>query len=98
MITRFDELLLDESPDAIVATTPDGPIVYWSKGAEAIFGYTNGEAVSRLLDDLVVPSDRTDEERRIVNDAIDRDISTYESLRRCKDGSVVYVDTSRKSL
>ena len=47
MLMRLDELLLDESPDAIVATTPDGRIVYWSKGAEAIFGYTAGEAVSR---------------------------------------------------
>jgi PAS domain S-box-containing protein len=98
MLTRLDELLLDESPDAIVATTPDGRIVYWSKGAEAIFGYASGEAVSRLVVDLLVPADRTDEERRVVSAAINGDLSTYESMRRRKDGSIAYVDVSCKAV
>lgn len=28
----------DEAPDAIVATTLEGNIVYWNKGAESTFG------------------------------------------------------------
>jgi protein-histidine pros-kinase len=98
MMTRLDQLLLDESPDAIVATTPDGRVVYWSKGAEAIFGYTSSEAVSHLADDLLVPADRTQEEHRIIDVATNGDVATYESLRRRKDGSVVYVDISRKAV
>ena len=98
MLTRLDELLLDESPDAIVATTPDGRIVYWSKGAEAIFGYTAGEAVSRLVNDLLVPPDYTDEEHRVVESVIAGKLCTYESLRRRKDGSFVHVDISCKAV
>ncbi len=98
MLTRLDQLLLDEAPDAIVATTPDGRIVYWSKGAEEIFGYACAEAVSRLVSDLLVPADRADEERRIVADAINGNLSTYESMRRRKDGSFVYVDISCKAV
>src|SRR6478735_4324741 len=98
MLMRLDELLLDESPDAIVATTPDGRIVYWSKGAEAIFGYTAGEAVSRLVNDLLVPPDYTDEEHRVVESVIAGKLCTYESLRRRKDGSFVHVDISCKAV
>jgi len=98
MLTRLDELLLDESPDAIVATTPDGRIVYWSKGAEAIFGYTGSEAVSRLVNDLLVPPDYTDEEHRVVESVIAGKLCTYESLRRRKDGSFVHVDISCKAV
>ena len=44
MKTDFDHLLLTETPDAVVVTTPDGKVVHWNKGAETIFGYTNTEA------------------------------------------------------
>jgi PAS domain S-box-containing protein len=46
MKTDFDELLLDESPDAIVATTPEGKVMYWSKVAETVFGHTRAEAAA----------------------------------------------------
>ncbi|HSH14849.1 MAG TPA: PAS domain S-box protein, partial [Verrucomicrobiae bacterium] len=35
-----DRLLLDESPDAVIATTVKGAVIYWSRGAEHIFGFT----------------------------------------------------------
>ena len=56
--TRLSEFLLGESPDAIVATTPDGTVAYWSKGAETILGYTSGEAVGRSIYETIVPPDR----------------------------------------
>src|ERR1700680_2699398 len=34
----FEKLLLDESPDALIATTTDGRVLYWSRGGESIFG------------------------------------------------------------
>ena len=92
----FDKLLLDESPDAVIATTQEGNILYWSKGAEAVFGYTNAEAVGRSLNDTIVPPDRIEEERRILREAIETGFSNYESLRRKKDGSLVYVVISSK--
>ncbi len=94
----FNKLLLDESPDAIIATTPAGEVLYWTKGAEAVFGYTSAEAIGHLVNELVVPPDRMEEERRILQEALETGFSTYHSLRRHKDGSLVYVDISSKAI
>ena len=98
MNTDFDTLLLDESPDAIVASTPEGKLMYWSKGAENMFGYACAEAVGRSIEEIIVPPERIVEERQILKEAIEARISTYESIRRRKDGSLLYVDISIKAI
>ncbi len=98
MKTNFDRLLLNESPDAVVATTVEGKVMFWSKGAEVVFDYTSEEAVGRLLNDLVVPPDRAEEEQKILQEAIQTGFATYETLRRRKDGSLVYVDITSKAV
>jgi PAS domain S-box-containing protein len=91
----FEKLLLDESPDALIATTTHGKVLYWSRGAESIFGYSSAEALGRSVEEIIVPADRVEEERAILNEAIQTGFSsTYESIRRRKDGSRVYVDIS----
>jgi PAS domain S-box-containing protein len=42
-----DQLVHSSLPDAVITTTADGNVTYWSKGAQAMFGYTNAEAVGR---------------------------------------------------
>ena len=98
MKTDFDHLLLTETPDAVVVTTPDGKVVHWNKGAETIFGYTNTEAVGRAVNEIIVPPDRIDEERKIFRETLETRSATYESIRRRKDGSLVYVDISSKAV
>ena len=97
-MTDFDKLLLNESPDAVIATTPEGKVLYWSKGAELVFGYTSADAVGRVLNEIIVPPDRLDEERKIFRQAVEIGFSTYESIRYKKDGSLVYVDISSKAV
>jgi PAS domain S-box-containing protein len=48
---------MDESPDAVIATSPEGKVLYWSKGAEAIFGFSSAEALGRAVDEIIVPRD-----------------------------------------
>jgi PAS domain S-box-containing protein len=98
MKTDFGKLLLDESPDAVIAINRDGEVLYWSKGAEAVFGYASAEAVGRAVNDLVVPPDRIEEERKILREALETGFSAYESVRRRKDGSPVYVDISSRAV
>jgi PAS domain-containing protein len=43
MTTAFDNPLLNETPDAIVITTPDDEAVDWNKRAETDFGYRSAE-------------------------------------------------------
>jgi len=92
----FVTLLADESPDAAIITTADGRILYWNQRACAIFQYTASEATGRTVDDLLVPADRISDEQRVRAETLKTGITTYEFLRRCKDGSLIYVDVSSK--
>lgn len=94
----LDTLVLQETPDAVILTTPEGTILYWGAGAEAIFGYSRAEAVGALLLELIVSEDRQHEEHSILRETLACGLSQYESLRRRKDGSLVYVDISSKAI
>jgi protein-histidine pros-kinase len=98
METDFTNLLLRETPDAVIVTTPEGKVVYWNKGAEIVFGYGPAEVLDRWLDELVVPQDRLQEEEQIRKETRESGSSTYESMRRRKDGSLIYVDISTKAI
>jgi protein-histidine pros-kinase len=94
----FDDLILNETPDAVIITTPEGKVVYWNKGAETVFGYTSAEAVGCPVNDLIVTPDRFEEEGKILREALATGFSAYESIRRKKDGSTVYVAISSKAV
>src|ERR1043166_3323409 len=98
MSFEFDKLLLEKSPDALIASTPEGNVLYWNQGAEQMFGYNAEEAVNHSLNDLVVPAERVEEEARIIREAIETGFSTHDSLRRRKDGSFVFVTVSTKAI
>jgi protein-histidine pros-kinase len=98
MKTDFRGMLLDESPDALIAQTAAGRVLYWSKGAEAIFGYSSAEAVGRTVQEIIVPADRIEEERAILAEALESGFSIYESIRRHKNGSLVSVDISCRTV
>jgi PAS domain S-box-containing protein len=90
--------VLDEFPDAVVATTTDCKVLYWSKGAETIFGHTSADAVGKDIRELLVPSERLGEENRILQEALAGESRAYEALRRTKAGSLVYVDITSKAV
>jgi PAS domain S-box-containing protein len=98
MQTEFARELWEETPDAILAIAPDGKVLYWNRAAEVIFGFTPAEAIGRLLNELIVPLDRADEERRIQSEVFAGGIGVYESVRRRKDGSLVHVSVSSKAV
>jgi len=50
----FFRTLAREAPDAIVYADAEGRIRFWNRGAEAIFGFTEAEALGRSLD-IIVP-------------------------------------------
>jgi PAS domain S-box-containing protein len=45
--------LLDQSHDAIFVWKVPGGITYWSRGAEALYGYTQEEAIGRVSHELL---------------------------------------------
>ena len=86
--------LLDNSPDAMIALSPQRTVVYWNKGAENTFGYSKNEAIGRELRELIIPGDQVEEEENFFNDLMNSGHSTFESVRKRKDGSLIYVDIS----
>lgn len=90
--------LLNNSPDAIIALSPDGIVLVWSKGASEMFGFTSEEACGHLLDDLVVPADRIAEEHENLQVVMRTGCLTCESIRCRKDGSLINVDITTKTV
>lgn len=98
MDTDFDKLVLEEIPDAVVVTTLDGKIAHWTHSAQAVFGYDANEVANQSLASLIVPADRLDEERRCFDHVLQTGSCSYESIRRKKDGTLLHMDISCKTI
>lgn len=98
MTPDLTDRLWAENPDALIAVSPTGVIVYWNPAAETIFGYGFQEAVGESLCVLIVPKDRVDEESCLQNDALEHGLTVYESVRRRKDGTLLHVNVSTKAV
>src|SRR5882762_1114135 len=99
MLTNNSELaveLLDNSPDSMMALSPEGSVVYWNKGAENTFGYSKDEALGRELTDLIIPSEGAEEEERFFAETLEFGHSSFESRRRKKDGSLIDFEISAR--
>lgn len=94
--TQFGEVLAEEAPDALIAVTPEAKVLYWNKAAESIYGYSPKEAVGRLLTEIIIPTNRQDEVTQELRETIELGKSSYETLRRRKDGALIYVDISSR--
>ncbi|WP_338763998.1 PAS domain S-box protein [Massilia sp. METH4] len=94
----FGKLILDETPDAVIVTATDGAVLYWTRGAESVFGYTAQEALGRTLGELIVPPAMRDSERAIMFDTLANGSANYESMRRTKAGALIYIDSSSKAV
>jgi PAS domain S-box-containing protein len=83
--------IVESSADAIISEDPDGMITSWNQGATNLFGYAASEMVGMSIQ-LLVPSDRQDEENRIIN-LIRRgeSLRNFETLRQAKDGRLINV-------
>ncbi len=99
--TKFDrlgEILIESLPDALIAVAPDDTILFWNAGAEAVYGYAKAEAVGSCLSDLIVPADLIEESKAIIGNAIRTGVTVRETIRRRKDGSIIYVDSTAKAV
>ena len=90
-VTAHLAAIVTSSDDAIGSKDLNGIVTSWNQAAERLFGYRADEMIGQPILKLI-PSDRHDEERRIL-DKISRGetIKTYETIRRRKDGTDVHV-------
>jgi PAS domain S-box-containing protein len=79
------------SDDAILSKDRDGIITTWNPAAERMYGYTAEEAIGEPIS-ILIPSDRSGEERRILAEVLAGDrIDHYETERVTKDGRRIVV-------
>jgi two-component system sensor kinase FixL len=83
--------IVESSDDAIISNSLEGVVTSWNKSAERMFGYTADEMIGQSILRLANPS-HGDEMIEIL-DRIKRGLRVdhYETKRRRRDGSTVYV-------
>ena len=52
---RFSANLLEATEQAIIATRPDGTIIYWNRSAGELYGWPASEAIGRNIAEIIVP-------------------------------------------
>jgi PAS domain S-box-containing protein len=87
----FLEHLIDSTPAAIAITSPAGIISMVNREFTTLFGYSSEEAVSKNVDDLIVPDDLKDEAIRIANFNTSIKNEIKQTIRKDKSGNKIYV-------
>ena len=83
--------IVESSDDAIISKDLSGIITSWNKSAERLFGYTAQEVVGQSVT-ILIPQERFDEEPSILERVRRGErIDHYETVRRCKDGTLLDV-------
>ena len=87
---RLATIVID-SNDAVTVQDFEGQLTAWNRGAERMYGYTESEALSMNIRDIV-PGDRCDEALEFVGRiARDEDVKSLETQRISKDGRTLDV-------
>jgi len=89
----FFEQLFSGAPEAVVLCDNDMRILRVNREFSKLFGFTNQEAVSRNLDELIAPAScgKDAEARDITARVTQGELTAMESVRRHKDGSLIDV-------
>ncbi|WP_332861506.1 PAS domain S-box protein [Janthinobacterium svalbardensis] len=97
MDAELDQLILSGAPGGVVITNEDHVVVRWTIGAQRIFGYASDEALGHPLWELISLPGQAEaspliDEKLALHGSYDR-----ESMRRRKDGELIYVDVACQS-
>ena len=86
--------IVSSSDDAIISEDLNGTILTWNRGAERMFGYTDGEAVGKSIL-LLLPADRLHEKDTILESVrAGRPLDHFETERVTKSGRRIQVSIS----
>ncbi|MBK1612945.1 hypothetical protein CKO44_05600 [Rubrivivax gelatinosus] len=95
---QLQQLLFEQSPDAMALFGADGRVLLWNAGAEALYGYPAEVAIGSLWDELVVPPGANGEEESRRRRARDGGVTARAVLRRRQDGALVHADSALRAV
>jgi PAS domain S-box-containing protein len=90
------ECIAEDSPDGIVLLGADGLIRFWNRTAEAMFGHPRGHAIGQRLHDLILRPEN--EEARAGPLRPSSADSSFDTIARCADGALLYVNVASRHL
>lgn len=88
---RFQANILNNVRDCVIVYDLQGRIIYWNKGAEAIYGYLEEEIIGKNIKTLYLNMDE-DQFTSDLREIIESGEYSGEWEGKRKDGSKVYVD------
>ena len=94
MDAELDQLILSGAPGGVVITNEEHVVVRWTIGAQRIFGYASDEALGRTLWELISLPGQAEAAPLIAETLALQGSYDRESLRRRKDGELIYVDVA----
>ena len=87
MQTELGTFILEEAPGGIIATDAHDMVIFWTKGATEIYGYSAEDALGKRLTELI----------GMAGQPVQQEFGAdFEYLRRRKDGQAVYVGAACK--
>lgn len=91
---RYLASIVKNSEDAIISKTLEGIIESWNIWAEKLYGFTKEEAIGKNIS-IIIPNELIQEYYFFMDSiAKGKIISHYETLRKRKDGSRIFVSIS----
>jgi PAS domain S-box-containing protein len=85
--------IVESSRDAIISSDRERRVLTWNPAAEWLFGYTAAEMIGASFE-RIVPADRLDAYREIVERVLDGDVVTFETQRVRRDGTLLDVSVT----
>lgn len=87
--------VVDAADEAIIGMDLRGTVSNWNQGATRLFGYSADEVVGRPLAEFLIPSDRQEENQRIM-EAMCRGerVARFETVRLCKQKKLVHTSVT----
>ncbi|MFQ5708923.1 MAG: response regulator [bacterium] len=85
------EQLFESSPDAIAILNSDDRVMRVNKHFTQLFGYTQDEAFNRLINELIVPEDHSQEAVSATTQVVSGQNVSLEAVRRHKEGTLIDV-------
>ncbi|MCZ6678830.1 MAG: PAS domain S-box protein [Candidatus Poribacteria bacterium] len=89
---NFQAQLLDCVRESIVSTDLEGEVIYWGKGAEALYGYSAEEVMGKPITFIAEPKHEAVEQQRR-RQVRETGLWSGQYMQKRKDGSSFWADT-----
>lgn len=98
-IQMMNDMIINNSSDAIITANFRGKITSWNPGAQNIYGYNNNDIKGRSIEDLIIPSNKVFEYTQYLKRIKQGDsIVQFDTIRTLKNKQTIHVSIALSPL